>query len=143
MDVGTNGLSVVLFVCLDSNIRKPPPQKKGLGPFPSLSSLRCHQKVSFLFLLDLCTLQGGFGDLEVACWPSVPKFAGSNPTEAVGFFRAKKILSRPSFGGEVKPSVQCRRFTACKRSLNVTWKSGIFRQNSLAISRLCSSTFGC
>jgi hypothetical protein len=24
----------------------------------------------------------------------------------------------PSFGGEVKPSVQCRRFVACKRSLN-------------------------
>ena len=26
----------------------------------------------------------------VACWPLVPKFAGSNPAEAVGFFRAKK-----------------------------------------------------
>jgi hypothetical protein len=31
-----------------------------------------------------------------------PKFAGSNPAEAVGLFRAKKILSTPSFGGEVK-----------------------------------------
>jgi hypothetical protein len=28
----------------------------------------------------------GFGGLEVACWPLVPKFAGSNPAEAVGFF---------------------------------------------------------
>jgi len=28
--------------------------------------------------------------LEVACWLLVPKFAGSNPTEAVGFLRAKK-----------------------------------------------------
>ena len=66
----------------------------------------------------------GFGGLEVACWPLVPTFAGSNATEAVGSFRAKKkILSTPSFGGEVKPSVPCRRFTACKRSLNVTWKS--------------------
>ena len=27
-----------------------------------------------------------FGGLEVACWPLVPKFAGSNPAEAVGFF---------------------------------------------------------
>ena len=27
----------------------------------------------------------GFGVLEVACWPLVPKFAGSNPAEAVGF----------------------------------------------------------
>jgi hypothetical protein len=34
----------------------------------------------------------------------------------------------PPFGGEVKPSVPCRRFAACKRSLNVTWKS-TFRQN--------------
>ena len=53
------------------------------------------------------------------------KFAGSNPAEAVGFFRAKKILSTPSFGGEVKPSVLCRRFTAYKRFLNATWKSVI------------------
>ena len=31
----------------------------------------------------------------------------------------KKILSTPSFGGEIKPSVPCRRFAACKRSLNL------------------------
>ena len=35
-----------------------------------------------------------FGGLEVACWPLVPKFAGSNPTEAVGFFRAKESSAR-------------------------------------------------
>ena len=58
----------------------------------------------------------GFGGLGVACWPLVPKFAGSNPAEAVGFLRAEKTLSTPSFGGEVKPSV--RRFAACKISLN-------------------------
>ena len=29
----------------------------------------------------------GFGGLEVACWPLVNKFAGSNPAEAVGFLR--------------------------------------------------------
>jgi hypothetical protein len=28
-----------------------------------------------------------FGVLEVACWPLVPKFAGSHPAEAVGFLR--------------------------------------------------------
>ena len=71
----------------------------------------------------------------------VPKFAGSNPAEAVGFFRAKKILSTPSFGREVKPFNPCRRFTACKRYLNVTWKSGIFRLNSSAISRPSISSF--
>jgi hypothetical protein len=33
-------------------------------------------------------------------------------------FRAKKILSVPSFGREVKPFTACRRFAACKTSLN-------------------------
>ena len=41
----------------------------------------------------------GFGGLEVACWPLVPKFAGSNPAEVVGFLRAKKSSARlPSEG---------------------------------------------
>ena len=87
-------------------------------------------------IIYILRTSSGFGGLEVACWPVVFKFAGSNPTEAVGFF------STPSFGGEVKPSVPCRRFTACKRSLNIMWKSGIFRQNSSAISRPCSSASG-
>jgi len=30
-----------------------------------------------------------FGGLGVACWPLVPKFAGSNPAEAVGFLGQK------------------------------------------------------
>jgi hypothetical protein len=45
-------------------------------------------------------------------------------------FQGKKILSMPSFGGEVKPSVPCY--------VDV----GHFRQNLSAISRLHSSTFG-
>ena len=40
-----------------------------------------------------------FGGLGVACWPLVPKFAGSNPAEAVGFLGAKKSSARlPSEG---------------------------------------------
>ena len=31
----------------------------------------------------------GFGGLGVACWHLVPKFAGSNPAEAVGFLGRK------------------------------------------------------
>jgi len=34
-------------------------------------------------------LTWGFGGLEVACWPLVPKFAGSHPAEAVGFLGRK------------------------------------------------------
>ena len=64
---------------------------------------------NFLYHMLLIT---GFGCLEVACWPLVPKFVGSNPAEAVGFFGRKN----PQCGGEVKPSVPCRKFTACKRT---------------------------
>jgi hypothetical protein len=43
--------------------------------------------------------KSGLGGLEVACWPLVPNFGGSNPAEAVGFFRAKKSSARlPSEG---------------------------------------------
>jgi hypothetical protein len=41
----------------------------------------------------------GFGGLEDAYLPLVPKFAASNPAEAAGFFRAKKSPARlPSEG---------------------------------------------
>jgi len=40
----------------------------------------------------MCISDDGFGGLGVACWPLVPKFAGSN---------------------------RSRRFAACKRSLNL------------------------
>ena len=42
---------------------------------------------------------------------------GFKPGRRRRIFQGEKILSTPSFGGEVKPSVPCRRFTA--------WKSGI------------------
>ena len=57
------------------------------------------------FLCDnihkLCslTLYSGFGGLEVACWPLVPKFAGSNPAEAVGFLRVNKTPQHVRGGG--------------------------------------------
>ena len=50
---------------------------------------------------------------------------GFKPGRSRRNFQGEKIFSTPSFGGEVKPSVPCRRFTACKRFLNATWKSGI------------------
>jgi hypothetical protein len=50
---------------------------------------------------------------------------GFKPGRSHRIFQGEKILSTTSFGREVKPLVPCRRFTARKRSLNVTWKSGI------------------
>jgi hypothetical protein len=84
----------------------------------NLSFLTCISQCSFTLKI-LCRHRIDFGGLEVACWPLVPKFMGSNPAEAVGFWRANKILSTPSFRGEVKPSVPCHRFAACKRSLEL------------------------
>ena len=43
---------------------------------------------------------------------------GFKPGRSCRIFKGEKIFSTPSFGGEVKPSVPCRRFAACKRSLN-------------------------
>ena len=55
--------------------------------------------LNFLWVSLIIFLYSGFGGLEVACWPLVPKFAGSNPAEAVGFLRAKNSSARlPSEG---------------------------------------------
>jgi len=56
-------------------------------------------------------------------WGSVLAFStqvcGIKSGRSCRIFRTTKILSTPPFGGEVKPSVPCRRFAACKRSLNL------------------------
>ena len=52
------------------------------------------------FFSPLSTLISGFGGLGVACWLLVPKFAGSNPAEAVGFLKAKKSSARLSSEGK-------------------------------------------
>ena len=89
---------------------------------------------SFLLLRLLCTfyfclvilflshiyLSIGFGGLERG---SVLVFGtqvrGFKPGRSRRIFKGEKILSTPSFGGEVKPSVPCRRFAECKRSLEL------------------------
>jgi hypothetical protein len=53
---------------------------------------------------------------------------GFKPGRSRRIFQGEKILSAPSFGMEIKPWVLCRWFTACKRSLGVSWKSAS-RQN--------------
>ena len=56
-----------------------------------------HLKIQVKLLQYYCHIS--FGGLQVACWPLVPKFAGSNAAEAVRFLRAKKSSARlPSEG---------------------------------------------
>jgi len=76
----------------------------------------------------------GFGGLEVSVLASGTRVRGFKPGQ-------KKILSTPSFGGEVKPSVPCRKFTARKRTQK--WSGNLhFRQNSRRFLAH-SSTFRC
>jgi len=74
----------------------------------------------------------------------VPKFGGSNPAEAVGFLE-RKFLRTPSFGGEEKPSVPCRRFAASKRSLNLRGSRNLGKITTGYLSRpqIHLSLLGC
>ena len=56
-------------------------------------------RISFWMISFCVVYYCRFGGLGVACWPLVPKFAGSNPAETVGFLRTKKSSVRfPSEG---------------------------------------------
>ena len=70
-----------------------------------------------------------------ACWPLVQ----TRPKPSA--FSGEKILSTPSCRGEGKPSVPCRKFTACKRTQKWGWRRH-FRQNSRQFLAR-SSTFRC
>jgi hypothetical protein len=70
-----------------------------------------------------------FTNCKISCFDGLEvASAGFTPGGSRRTFRAKKFLCTLSFGEEVKPSVPCRSFTACKRSLNVRCMAE-FRQN--------------
>ena len=104
---------------------------KFIGNKPKLSPLRHisnwrHTNIS-------CTLSRCFSYLapQRLRWSrgSVLAF-GTQVRRSRRIFQGEKILSTPPFGSKVKPFVPCRLFTACKWSLNVTWKSAISRTSS-------------
>ena len=66
---------------------------------------------------------------------------GLKPDRSRWNFPRRKNPQHSFLRRESKAVCPCRRFTACKRSLNIMWWSGIFRQNSSAISRPWSSSF--
>ena len=72
---------------------------------------------------------------------------GFKPGRSRRIFKGEKILSTPSFGGEVKPLVPCRRFAACKRSLNgvevvISAKSPTVPPSAARISRVVEAPGG-
>jgi hypothetical protein len=61
----------------------------------------------------------GSGGIGVSVMVFGTQVRGFKPGRSRRNFKGEKILSTPSFGGEVKPSVTCRRFAACKSSLEL------------------------
>jgi hypothetical protein len=58
----------------------------------------------------------GFGGLVVSMLASGSRVRGFTPGRSRWIFTSVKILSMPSFGGEVKVSVPCPSSAACKRT---------------------------
>jgi hypothetical protein len=58
----------------------------------------------------------GFGGLVVSVLASGSRVRGFKPGRSRWIFTSVKILSMPSFRGEVKVSVPCPSFSACKRT---------------------------
>ena len=58
----------------------------------------------------------GFGGLVVSMLASGTQVYGFKPGRSHWIFTGVKILSMPSSGGEVKESVPCPSFAACKRT---------------------------
>jgi hypothetical protein len=61
---------------------------------------------------SFCWLRGGFGGLVVSMLACGTQDCGFEPKPSD--FSGEKIHSMPSFGGEIKSSVPCRRFAAVK-----------------------------
>ena len=79
-------------------------------------------RASLIFLLALefssvvCTYEHGFGGLVVSMLASGTQVCGFKPGRSRWVFTEVKILSMPSSRGEVKESVPCPSFVACKRT---------------------------
>ena len=70
------------------------------------------QSVSELFLPVCCIVLRWSRVKRADLWyPSSP----FQTRPKLSDFSGEKILSTPSFGGEVKPSVPCPRFAACEK----------------------------
>jgi hypothetical protein len=102
-----------------------------------VSAFICHLQGASGILLSY--LKGsGFGGLVVSMLASGTQDSRFEPGPKPLDFSGEKIHSIPPFGGEVKLSVSCRSFAACKRTLQFTWKSesqakltGYFSPNSV------------
>ena len=75
-----------------------------------------YRSFSIFLLGRFMSIQDGFGGLLVSMLASGTQVCGFKPGRSRWIFTDVKILSMPSSGGEVKASVQCPSFVACKRT---------------------------
>jgi hypothetical protein len=110
----------------------PHSQEPATCPYPEpYHSSPCPPPTSWSkFIYKYIFIYVDLGGLVVSVLATGPK---AIPTEVDGFLRVIKIRSTTSFGGEVKPSVPCRRFTACKRIL-WAWIKMLRKPNCLHFS---------
>jgi len=86
----------------------------------TLTILHLHLKEHYLYLYFYPIMfQNRLRLSRVSVLAFGTQVRGFKPGRSRRIFKGEKILSSPSFGGEVKPSVPCRRFAACKRSLEL------------------------
>ena len=98
---------------------------------PDIGQRKCPKHVEFLdknifgkisafvgfFKKKFVTMHGdGFGGLVVSMLASGTQVCEFKPGRSRWIFLGVKILSMPSFGGEVKESVQCSSLAACQRT---------------------------
>ena len=73
--------------------------------------------ISFMELtFNIIVQEDGFGGLVVSMLASGTQVRGFKPCRNSWIITSVKILSMPSSGGEVKESVPCPSFAACKRT---------------------------
>jgi hypothetical protein len=84
---------------------------------------RRYQLQFYKICLSPSKLISGLGGLGFSMLASDTQVRGFEPGRSRLILQGEKFLSMPSFGGEVKPSVPCRRFAACKRLLQIAWNS--------------------
>jgi hypothetical protein len=70
------------------------------------------------------------GGLEVASWPLVPKFVGSNPAEAVRFLRVKKNPQHAFLRRRSKAVCPMSQVCGMGQISRITWKSNSRRNLS-------------
>ena len=75
-----------------------------------------HGKGTRFLIVQVAGRFDGFGGLVVSMLAFGNQVCGFKPDRSRWIFTGVKILSMPSSGGEVKESVPCPSFSACKRT---------------------------